>query len=260
MKNKLIIILLAIIMVGTLAALFWFKPQNSALSPAEAPIVNEEDLVLPTERSASPELQKKLNSLDRIVLKNEAKLEKSLVTTDSCNNTVGLTSYRPPNYDILRFMNINNKNLDQTEDAKKGLEDLQKFLDKNLKVIDFERPIDQAFREACTGAYGLYLKDLSGINYPNTDQYRITITQGGQDGFGVIEIRVYARKGDNYIRLLSSIQDSKLYEQAHKECKTDSDDPEVIKCYTEKLKTDKNLEQVAIKEAQELIRLFELSS
>ena len=264
MNNKIFykvgIVFLTLMVLGTASFLVWRKNNTPVSSEigfyAPEPAPGEEIFVAPNEATPSAELLDKVNQLITVKPKNNT-LIKAIAANNYCDNTIGLVTYHDKEF--INTMVINNTNLPQSEAAKSAFPKVEQFLNNQIKIANFEPETDPFFKPYCSGSYSYFLKDLSDIKYPGTDQSRVVMVEGGQGIMGSIEVRVFARVGDNYIELRRPIYDYELYEPLRKECdSTDFDKAQI--CYQEKLKTSPKPEELARTHAKQLINLFALQN
>lgn len=186
---------------------------------------------------------------------NGTNFEKSVVEADNCGNPVGMVSYHDKVSDS--YMKINSNSLPGNADSRKGLDDISAFLSgKKLGSFENIRSFEMAFRDYCGGHYTYFIKELSNIQYPNTDSVKTLMAYTGQDMYGNVEVMVLAKKGDELIYLSKYFLDQPLYTKHQQDCDNPQNGEASEKCYKEAIRTDAALESLARQETSKLISLF----
>lgn len=214
----------------------WYQPKPSATQVPQA-VTEEADQDI------------------KVLPLNVTQFEKSLVSDDACGNPVGMITYHDKSSDS--WMKINSTTLPGNPDSKKGLTELQKLLD-NGQQEEFQNlgSIEMAFRDYCGGHYIFSIRELTGIKYERMDQSRAFMTLTGQASGGDITVYVFAKKRDNYIQLVKTIQEEGLYKNYIKSCELEAGGPIDEDCYRKAIINDKNLEQIARNQANQLVSSF----
>lgn len=195
---------------------------------------------------------------------HHADFEKAVVISDQCRNPVGLVSYRDKKGE--RTMKINNLELSGTTESREGLRQIVSFLQKS-NLVPFKddlQSFESPFRNYCSGALNMFIKELPGISYPGTDEVRAALFYTTQSTFGTTSVIVLAQKGNDVVQLSKYmdryVKNKEIYDSLQNKC--DSHDDKKIqkdeKCYQQQLISDPALQKAAEDEAQQLISTFAL--
>ena len=216
----------------------------------------------PLEQPSPSPLPKDILEKIKVEPNNAVNLKKTYVYEDNCSNPVGLVTYE---YKPLTWMKINSTSLKHNADITKGVNDLLKFLDAG-KQSDFQNldSLEAVFRDYCGGNYNQLMQELDGIKYPNVDRARVLMLRTGQSYWGNVHVTVYAQKGDNIIQLSKYLSHDEpkynaLYKQYEQSCKQFEDKEDwdgVEQCNRKQMISDKQMEQFARIEANNLINMF----
>lgn len=167
-------------------------------------------------------------------------------------------------------------NKDGTKEHKKGLKKLQQFLNgtyqPKIKPIasfhdpdpldDIARVFDDCTDYACPGLF-----EIKGLQYPGADEVRAFVTMDGQNTYGAPNVRVYARKADNYIQLdgAPKLTYTEYMPSMLKPCQAIIDKPysekreiKVFNCAVKAYQESPELQKKALDKAQELIETFSI--
>lgn len=157
--------------------------------------------------------------------------------------------------------------------ASESLNSIEKILDGNwynqyfpltkskffeLTNLDSKINPSGAFRTAdCTGEFlDAPVKFLEVKQLPNSDKSKTFLSIGGHGEKVSLEIQVYARKNDKYIRIVKIISNTDAFpkEQQNKCDKLEENEAE--KCYSKFAYEDQNLNKKLTEEASNLLDLF----
>jgi hypothetical protein len=164
----------------------------------------------------------------------------------------------------------NNKELGTYYDY--ALNFINKPNDSNIEALTngFRNPFTISCYGNASTDYGIYLQDLNGLNYPNTEIVKGILTRNFDEYGSDLTIRIYAKKGDDliYLRKNIDINKDKIYLDLEKKCGNlnyifpENWTPEMKACH-EKEKMEYLTNQITpqkieeeTKEAQRLIDLF----
>lgn len=181
---------------------------------------------------------------------------KEVVAQDNCNNPIGMISYHDLKSDS--WMKINNLLLPENEVSKTGLSQIKSFLTMNtLKPLQDINSFEFPFHNYCGGSSNIFIKELPGIIFPNTDKSRVVVNYTTQASFGYVTVVVFAQKNNDIIQLSKFMNDGTLYQVNVNACNTNPTEYQKNEdCYRNRLLQDTNLQNIAANEATRLISLF----
>lgn len=185
-----------------------------------------------------------------------------VVGLNNCGRPEGLVTYsektQVSHEGEESHMAINSTKLKGTSDSQKGMDELENLLLTPVKENQDLYPIENAFNAYCDSGAVNVIKELNGIYYPGMQQSKVVMAFFAQSQFPDVFIYVFGKKNNNYIRLVKRVVEFNR-DKFMKNCQTASNDfDKQNTCYEKAVFIDKELEQIAIREANNLISTFKI--
>lgn len=277
-EGSALIPLLAGIVVVTIVAIigsgaYFFSKSLSQSSPRTSPSTQNTSPNLPPDIPLIDPIPVRLSNdiTDKIKVApiNVDKFQKRIVGDDYGNHdNLGLVTYTyttSSDISTASWMKINSELLPSSANTKKGINNLLKFLDVG-KQEDWQdiSSFEDVFRDYAGGHYSFLIRELEGVVYAGTEKSRALMVLTGQGPAGEVTVLVYGKRGDNLIQLSKHLSDEALYDNHTKICESKNDnktnyDKQFIECYNQAILLDKNIEQKARTEANQLVNLFAIN-
>jgi hypothetical protein len=256
-KTPIIIAAVLILILVGVSTIYFLSTQKKSGQQSNPQISQTPSITTPASPTSTANAPTKVVTVPL----NAAEFVKDVVVEDSCNNPIGLVTYRDTENDtwmrINSLLDIQNKNsedgLAQIEAYLKGSTALKPYQDINA----WEFP----FRNYCGGSTHMFVKELPGIVFPNTESSKAMIVYTTQSVHGQVTIVVLAKKGNDIIQLSKYMDDKSLYESSEKACPLSPDSKQEDyqqseNCYQDKMLQDTNLQSAAVNQAKALVSQF----
>jgi len=126
--------------------------------------------------------------------------------------------------------------------------------------IDIKKSLANAFRTTdCTGEFlDAPVKYLNSISYAGMDKSQALLTTGGQGEFVSLQVFVYAKKGNEYLRIVEVIPYEVAFTKGDKDLCNAKAEGEIEKCYVDLANKDGRINKMAEDTANKLINLYEI--
>lgn len=247
--------ILILILIGVSTIYFLFAQKKSGLQN-NLQISQNPSITAPVSSTSTA------NSPTKVVTVpiNAVEYVKGVVTEDGCNNPIGLVTYHDTKKDT--WMKINSLLDTQNKNNEDGLTQIESYLNGSIALKPYQDIItwEFPFHNYCGGATNLFIKELPGIIFPNTESSKAMIVYTTQSVHGQVTVIVLAKKENDIIQLSKYMNDKSLYESLEQACPISSDSQEIDQqsenCYRDKLLQDTNLQKVALNQAKALISEF----
>lgn len=249
---------LILVLIGVFAGYFlFFQNQKKNVMQITPQISRAPNITVPISPTSTANAPTKVVTIPI----NHAKFVKDVVAEDRCNNPIGVVGYHSTKNDT--WMMINSLLDTQNKYSKDGLAEIEAYLNNSISLKHYQdiNSWEFPFRNYCGGSSNLFVKELPGISYPNTESSKAMIVYTTQSMHGQVTVIVLAKNGNDIIQLNKYMIDQSLYQSLEKACpiganSQQEDYQQSEKCYRDKLREDTNLQNAAANQAKALVSEF----